>query len=298
MAIGCADLHLSLSPPACRSAEPDWLSAQGRVLDEINSLAQKYRCPVVAAGDIFDKYDPKPELLSFAMEKLHGWYCVWGNHDLHLRLGDSLHKSGLWALHLCGAVLLLQQQSCELGGSCPARLHPFPYGRRPQQLTQGHSLILDIAVVHDYVWWKDAGHPGASQDSHLNSFRKKVKGYDVVLVGDNHIPWVWDDGTQWIVNCGGLFRRTSDQLDYRPACWLIRSDNSVLPHYVDVSKDKFVDQRDRLVRGGGRVDHGRFLAELGGLTDTAISFPEAVRRKLDGEGVCPEVRKIVEEALE
>ena len=55
LAIFLADIHLSLKAPLWRSAEPDWLGAQVRTLEEVRELHELHKCPVICAGDIFDR---------------------------------------------------------------------------------------------------------------------------------------------------------------------------------------------------------------------------------------------------
>jgi len=77
LAILMADIHLSLKAPIWRSAEPDWLDAQARPLKEVKLLQDKYKCPVICAGDIFDRsrktadgWNAPAELINYAIEYL------------------------------------------------------------------------------------------------------------------------------------------------------------------------------------------------------------------------------------
>src|SRR4051812_12555947 len=63
----CSDIHLSHKPPIARSAEPCWYSAMQRQLDELRSVALELDVPIFVAGDIFDRWNPPPELINFAI---------------------------------------------------------------------------------------------------------------------------------------------------------------------------------------------------------------------------------------
>ena len=52
-AILVADIHLSHSPPVARSAEENWYEAMARPLNQLRNLAEKWRAPVICAGDVF-----------------------------------------------------------------------------------------------------------------------------------------------------------------------------------------------------------------------------------------------------
>src|SRR5688572_18895632 len=92
IAILCADLHLTLRPPLCR-ADKNWMLTQRDYLLQIrklqepahlkNHLEATAKIPVICAGDIFDRWNPPPELVNFALRFLpNGMICVPGQHDL------------------------------------------------------------------------------------------------------------------------------------------------------------------------------------------------------------------------
>jgi DNA repair exonuclease SbcCD nuclease subunit len=62
LAVLVADLHLSLQQPACR-ADENWLAVQKRYLKQLSVIG----LAVICAGDIFDRWNPSPELLVFAI---------------------------------------------------------------------------------------------------------------------------------------------------------------------------------------------------------------------------------------
>src|ERR1700684_2614264 len=64
-----ADVHLSLKPPIARSCEKDWLMAQARPIRQVNSIGLKHGVPVFCGGDLFDKHNPPPELLSWCLKE-------------------------------------------------------------------------------------------------------------------------------------------------------------------------------------------------------------------------------------
>ncbi len=296
-AILTADIHLSHTPPVARSLEECWYKAQLRSLKQLCDLQEKYQVPIIVAGDIFHKHSPPPELINFALEHLPAIYAVPGQHDLPMHNYADIKKSAYWTMvkgDKVGNLLPDKPQQLYNG----IQLHGFPWGFEPKPLTKGHSLYQDIAVIHKYLWIKDKGYQGAPDANRLKKCKNSLKGYDVCLFGDNHIPFMVRNGEQTIVNAGSLMRRNIDQIDYKPAVWLLKSDNAVEKHYLDCSEDKFieVDQLKKIKIAGKSMT--KFLENVRDLGEVAISFEEAVKRYLRKEKVNKMTEKIIMAAIE
>lgn len=294
--IAIADIHLSHTPPVARSTESNWYAAMTRPLKQLRKLQEQYQVPIVCAGDIFHKWNPPCELINFALEHLPLMYAIPGQHDLPMHSYADIERSGYWTLVKAGRIKDLAPD--RPGGFENVRINGFPWGHEITPIDDAHDLCQEIAVVHQYLWIKGCGYHNAPADKRLKACKSKFKGYDVVIVGDNHTPFKVTKNHQTVLNCGSLFRRNIDQIDYKPAVWLVKSDNTVEPVYLDCSKDKFLES-DKLARikVGGKSMH-QFLERLKDLKDVALSFEEAVSRYLRKEKVSSEVEKIILAALE
>jgi DNA repair exonuclease SbcCD nuclease subunit len=304
-AILCADIHLSHVPPVSRSTEPCWYSAMLRPLKQLSKLQKEYQVPILCAGDLFHKWNPPPELINFALEHLPPMYAIPGQHDLPMHSYKDIKKSAYWTLVKAEKILNLPPDAPL--GVRDLRLHAFPWGYEPKPLTNPYGITQEWAVVHKYLWIKGKSYQSAPEANRLKKCKGQFKGYDLVVIGDNHIPWVYkreninnkvEYTTQIIVNCGSLMRRNIDQIDYKPAVWLVHDDNTAEPHYLDVSKDKFLETEDlkKVTVGGKSI--GDFLRKILDLKDVTISFEEAVERYLKKESVSDEVKNIVLAAIE
>lgn len=246
----------------------------------------------------FDRWNPPPELINFALDELPSLYAVPGQHDLAHHSYEDIRKSGYWTLVKAGRVVNLPALSpVEVPGITPLRLWGFPWGTQVMPLTDPCDLVLDVAVVHAYFWTKGRGYPGASEEGLPSRWKKRVRGYDVAVFGDNHTPCHIPRGNLGIemYGCGGFFRRKSDERDHQPSVGLLRSDGSVTRHYLNVEADRFVDDVREAATAPGLEG---LLEELGRLADRGIDFAVAVRRALDNEGVSETVRAVVLKALE
>jgi hypothetical protein len=288
-----SDLHLSDKPPACREREHDWYAVQSRVMGEVADLCASHKAPFVFAGDLFDKFDVSSQLITLAMLRLpYEVYAVPGQHDLPHHRYDGLDKSAFGVLVAAGRVNLLEPGVPE--GLRDLVLHGFPWGFEPKPCPPRHELDgrLHVAVCHHYVWTKSCSHPEARDDDRLGVMRRKVEGYDASLFGDNHKGFL--DGK--VLNGGALQRRVSDQLNYRPSVGLLHADGSIALHFLDVTRDVFDPTVKETKAAGPAVDARRFLSELKAL-GCELDFKDAVRRRLEGDGVAGAIADAVWECV-
>ncbi len=297
LAILIADLHLSLQPPIARSAEPDWLEAQARQLHELADLSINLNgpmlpnVPIICAGDIFDKALPPVELINFALLHLPQMYAVPGNHDLLYHRYNDIHRSGYWTLMKVGRIENIPPHG--IITTPTMRLHGFPCGFDPKPIKNKKDLLLDIAVVHQYVWTKQTGYPGASEGNRLKEFREKVKGFDVAVLGDNHQSFTSQSEEDCsIVNVGGFFRRKMDEINHKPSVGLLHANGTITRYYLDVSKDKFLEA-DTIIKATEGIGCETFVEELRNLADNALDFADKMTKLLGREKVDSIVKELV-----
>ncbi len=298
VALLVADLHLSHKPPVARSAEPDWYAAMERQLRELQNLSTSLNgplsppVPIICAGDIFDSAKQPVELVNFAIQHLPQMYAVPGNHELPCHRYDDLHKSPYWTLVKAGRVIDLTPWKDHCIGNLI--MHGYPYGFEPKPLEHWEADIpLQVAVVHQYVWTKESGYPGAPESHRLKEFRKKVKGYDVAVVGDNHKSFTsHSDKETTVMNVGGFFRRKIDEIDHKPSVGLLMVNGRVKRHYLDVSKDKFLTA-ERLTTMMEGIGFETFVESLQGLADNALDFSERLMQWLERKKVNQETKETI-----
>lgn len=291
----CSDIHLSHRPPVARSVEDDWYEAMGRQLDELRRVGVENEVPIFIAGDIFDRWNPPPELINFAIRRLPKCYAIPGQHDLPFHSLQDIRKSAYWTLVEAGVITNL-----EGGGNahCVGSLviHAFPWGTPLAPCPTEHlsALGMNVALVHMYLWKKNRGYPGAPKEKLFSNLRPILSTYDSVFVGDNHIRWRYRS----TINCGGFFRRKSDEVESQPAVYLLRSDGFIEERNLDVTRDKFLSKTelDRFEKEARKC--GGFVEELSSLEEDAIDFKEAMGRFMDENRVSKGVREWVVKSME
>lgn len=296
VAVCCGDIHLSDEPPIARRVQGvDWYKTQANYLDQVHGLCERHGAALIISGDVFDDgWRPKkcpPRLINLAIEHLPKFtYGVPGQHDLQNHRLDQLRRSAFWTLVKSGKLTYLEpDRPIHLPWMS---LHGFPWGVEPKPLREKHSLALQVAVVHKYVWVEGAGHSGAKPDAHLNSVRRRLRGFDIACIGDNHTPVFKPHKTKCsVVGCGSFMRRRRDELEHWPWVGLILANGKVKRHYLDVSGDQFADTpRDNK---GAAVDAASVVAELTALGEAALDFADALRRYREAHGLDDSVWELV-----
>ncbi len=304
IAVLCSDIHLSHTPPVSRAAEPDWYEAMLRPIKQINYLSNTNNCPVVCAGDVFDRWNSPPELVNFAIKNLPRMYAIPGQHDLPYHDFNEIKKSAFWTLVECEVVELLYPNSCMMA-SQDLCLWGFPWGSPVQPLEEdaknNHTAIngtVHLAVVHEYVWRQGSTYPGAPEENNVSNLRRRLTGYDACVVGDNHKGFLSKgagDGIH-ILNNGSLMRRKSDEIPYRPQVGLLHADASITTHELTYEDDKFIHEAYVTNVEEKANEHlEEFLQGLKKLGAEGLSFTDALVRYMEdnklGPPVCEALRK-------
>jgi DNA repair exonuclease SbcCD nuclease subunit len=293
--LAVADIHLSHKAPVARSAEEDWYSAMARQLTELSQLAIEHRVPIVCAGDIFDKWNSPAELINFAIKYLPKMYAIPGQHDLPQHSYEDIKKSAYWTLVEAGTITHFDK-TIDVAGTHPIRLHGFPYGFSVNSIGKKHDLIIEIAIIHAYIWAKDKGHIGADENKRAKEWMKNLTRFDFAIFGDNHIPFTVKGEECTIVNCGGFYRRRSDEVKHKPSVVKLYSDGSTERHYLDTKKDKFIDVKEILSKIGDNEIEG-FLDELNSLADASIDFRSAIEQSIEKMKVTESVKRVILKAM-
>lgn len=308
IAILVADLHLQTTPPPAR-AGGDWWQQMADSLGQVNALAKLYECPVIAAGDIFNKWDAdgnsaSARLITFAMQHLAGWYVLPGQHDLPHHRYDLIEKSAYWTCAAtAGGFFNLEKDGVyDLPGGLT--VYPFPWGCEVTPPENPKGGRVHLAVIHAYVWGKaDDAYPDAPADAQLPAWRTRLAGYTAAVFGDNHRPCEGRTGGCLAFNPGSLMRRYTDQADHKPSVGLLRADGTITRHYLSTAGESFA-----VCLGGGVVPYlaaavaadpalAEFTRSLGDLGEGGLDFTAALLRHLETCAPSPAAKALLLAAL-
>lgn len=306
LAILCSDVHFSHLAPLARSSEPDWYEAMRRPLNQMRELVIENECPLIIAGDIFDKWNSPPELINFAIDELKrfrpfGVYCIPGQHDLPGHNYQEMRRSAYGSLIRAGAVIDVPGGEVKIlnNGVC---IHSFPWGFPVKPLSEDDKIALELpgdirvhlAVVHAYIWKAGCSYPGADDAKLVANVKESLEGYTAAVFGDNHIGF--QSGK--VLNNGGLMRRKIDEIDYRPGCGILLENGTIVRHYFDTSEDSFIDREKYLEVKKEDLNFDDYIEELREMGLSTLDFREELKRRMEIAKTDRAVRSTVLELLE
>jgi hypothetical protein len=297
IAIQLSDIHISTCPPA-RANEPDWFAAMARPLDEVKRLVDAYNCPVLCAGDVFDKYSASPELINWAIDHLPKVIAIPGQHDLPLHSLEDIGRSAFWTLVQANVITpIIDPSDNMVRAGENLVVHGFPYGVNVKPCEMDNDL--HVALIHSYVWNGKHHYPGAPKDQNILEWKDRLAGYDVAVFGDNHDYWNTPLGSTDVFNCGCLIPRKSDERKYKPSVGLLHDNGVVYRHFLDCSQDKWVDtpESEPIKIEGGMEE---FLDGLRELSADSLDFRQAVNRYMEenDKKIGAQIKAILTEAME
>ncbi len=234
--------------PECRT--DDFLKAQKNKIYFIKQLQEKYSCPILVAGDLYDKGNPSHELNEWLLRLLpNEMYTIPGQHDLWYHRIDSLHKSGLGVLGAAGKVKIISDNFILIKSQKEVFTVVVGFGWRTILLSATKIIsekeiayleegtknkIKKVALCHTLAYEKKPW-PDAPDSGNAKTIMKKLKGFDLIVCGDNHQPFTIKHGNQLLVNPGSLMRMSADQIDHRPRVYLWYADtNEVAAVYLPI----------------------------------------------------------------
>jgi len=284
-AILTADWHLRESTPTCRT--DDFEEAQWAKVKQVSELQQKHGCPILHAGDLFDHWKPSPRLLSLASENMpDDFISVYGNHDLPQHSLDLVHKSGLYNLIINGKVERLEYAGERIDVGFDNSWF--------------HIKERSILLTHVYTYTGKVPFPGAESEPTGNWLLDEHPDFDLIVTGDNHIPFVCKEDERYLVNPGSLTRQKSDQIDHRPRVYLYNArKNKIKKHYLDVPDGEEVISRVHIEKKEERDERiSAFVERLGTEWEADLDFEENLNRFIKENDISEETEEICFKALD
>lgn len=310
-AILTSDWHLMEKVPACRT--DNFLKAQDDKVYSIDQLQREHNCPILNAGDLFDKGNPSHELIEWLLRTLpNEMYVVPGQHDLWHHRMDSLNKSGLGVVGTAGRVkvvsdrfVLVKSQkevfTAVIGFGWGKTLLPLAESvsrKEMVRLEEGfEGSVRKVALCHTLAY-ENKPWPDAPLSGNAKAIMDKLEGFDLIVTGDNHKPFIVKKGEQLLVNPGSLMRLSADQIDHKPRIYLWFADtNEVEPVYLPIQRGavsrehiEIAEKRDKRMEA--------FVKRLDGDFSVELSFEENLKKHFQANRTSQSVKDLVWEAIE
>jgi len=282
-AILMADMHLRDDQPVART--DSYWEKQFVKLDFIGGLQDPYPDPppILNAGDLLNHWKPSHQLITEIMQHMpRKFYTVLGQHDLPQHNLKLYFKSGIAPLEEAEKITILP--SCHFGQTPDSH---------PSFVINGRNIL----VWHFMTYKDEKPFPQHKGPSALRIL-KKYPQYDLILTGDNHIPFVEEYEGRLLVNPGSMMRITAKQIDHKPRVYLWYADtNTVKPVYLPIEQgvisrehiDKVQDRDERI--------HA-FISKLNEDWKAEMSFEENLKAFFNVNKVPGTIQNIIHKAME
>jgi DNA repair exonuclease SbcCD nuclease subunit len=291
-----SDKHLREpdAQPICRldnAWETQWIK-----LDFITSLQDKYGCPVVNAGDLFDKWKPSPYLLSKVMEHLPNQFLsIYGQHDLPEHNFKLRYKSGIRTLETAFKLQTLGKYT----NLTHLKFCVYGCNWKESPVSDVNPNIINVLVWHTFTYQGKEPWPGCT-DPKAKTLLRKYPQFDLILTGDNHTPFVEEFEGRLLVNPGSIMRMDADQINHRPRVYLWYAEtNTVEPVYIPINPAIDVISREHLEHKKQRDKRiNAFIDRLDNDWKVELSFENNLKAFQQQNKVDEQVMGIIYKSLE
>jgi len=237
-----SDWHLRETVPICRT--DDFFKAMEKKVDFIFSLAQKFSCPILVAGDLGHSPKWSCRLLEWFISKVTEdlkIFVIPGQHDLLNHRLDSWKNCAIGVLYASEVITLLGpedlQNSWEFDDFIVCA---YPYGIPISGVRIRKGDKPRLAMIHQLVFNAQRGKWQEDQGSLALSLLKSFECFQIIHSGDNHKSFIAKDKGRLLVNPGSILRMTTDQFDHLP-CVYLWDGQSCEPVYLPI-EDNVIDR--------------------------------------------------------
>lgn len=176
----------------------------------------------------------------------------------------------------------------------------FPWGAklRPyKSLSKGLQGTRKVALVHTLTYSGKPSWPGM-QAYEAKELLRIMEGFDLVVVGDNHQPFVVEHKGRLLVSPGSMMRMSADQIDHRPRVYLwYAKENRVEPVYLPI-KHGVIDEAKSAQRHARDERLDAYVNKLKRGAGMGLSFERNLEAYCKENRVEKSVQQIIYDAME
>jgi DNA repair exonuclease SbcCD nuclease subunit len=265
-------------------------------LRQIIKLCNKYEAILILAGDIFDSPTVGHKVVNVIIQLLGKLktkcIIVPGQHDQVNHLKD-LEASPLFTLHLSKKIEILHNRNpYNIGYD----VYGSGFGTNPVGIERGKNIL----VIHKSITPEKPPFFLPDAISAKEAF-KKYDGYQYIISGDYHVPFIKKVGKRLLINCGSMMRENVDQIEHKPRVYLLDLEkNRAKPIFLKIENYESVFALDMVKKKEASL----LSDELGELVDVLKEsnkrpdFIQTVKVISNSEKVGKKVIKKTEELIE
>jgi len=220
------DWHLTENKPERRS--DNYTKAQELKINFIIEASKKYGVDIILQpGDLCDKWEIKDKFKTRwirILKKLPNIACVYGQHDCRYHTSDT-DNTPFGVITEALGYKILSSKPYDIGGGI------YLYGAGwnkpiPKIITHNdfNILVIHKMIVMDKLWDQQEDYQVAG------SFLRR-HNFDLIVSGDNHQTFYYEDKGRWLINAGSLMRNKIDQEDHKPCVFIFDTDSRSFDQY-------------------------------------------------------------------
>ena len=292
-----SDLHILFDRPEGR--KDDILQTMKKKMTFILEYANTHGFSILQAGDFFDV--PRSwRLLPLYIELLKYWgvdiYVVYGQHDTYLYSEGTRDRTMVGVLAKMGVVKILDKEGTRFDAN--TKVYGTSYGQEvpiPNKTVRTNILVIHAPILKKKIW------EGQEGSSYADEYLRMHKEYDLILCGDIHQKFLFEEDGRTICNTGCILRKSVDQWDYIPGFYVYDTETKEtkwqeIPH----SPPEEVMSREHLDQVESK---NKMLEEFistvknrGG--EKGISFKDVLLQVLEENKIEEEVKEALSEVME
>jgi DNA repair exonuclease SbcCD nuclease subunit len=215
----CADLHIRSDCPRCRIDE-NWEETQRLMIQEIVSIANNHKCPLVITGDLTDSSSIPVRLLIMLIEefsKIDKEVCLLaGNHCLAYHSINNVKNSSI------GLLLSVSKGHNKIVEGMSE------YGQWAHFNTELQGDETGLLFIHRLVFESIKTMPPNVSAITASDLLKEYPDSKWIFLGDNHSFFHYEKNGRHVLNPGCTIRQKSDEQKYKPSVCYVDTDKEIV----------------------------------------------------------------------
>lgn len=274
-----------------------------RKIEFINETHNKYpNIPILDGGDLCNKYRLDPEVEAWCILNLpKGIITVAGNHEIPNHNINYLHKSSLSVLRASNVVRILYGNYCRIEAfHIRTSIYGFSYGEKIDYVVLKNKRYRSIAILHTMVYPpKEVPKTGNIKYPDGLKLLKKMKGFDLIIVGHNHQSFIIEYKERKLISPGSLMRMSIDQKDYKPRIFLWSWESNELESIdVPIKKKVLTNRYSKISKEKEEKRMNSFIEKLNSGDELEISFEKNMKNFLETNKTKKSVKGIINKIME
>jgi len=235
-----ADLHIRADRPRCRIDE-NWEVTQREMVEELVSIANKYKCELFLDGDIFDSPNCPARFIVMMIEELSKIdtkvYFIAGNHEIPYHSMDNVENSSI------GIFMSMAKEHTKIVNGMSK------YGQWSHFNSEIKGKETGLLFMHRLVFENIKSMPPNTQAITAQDLLSEYPNIKYIFLGDNHGSFFYKKNNRYVINPGCTIRQSVDEQSYKPSVFFVDTDKEIIEKIflsddAKMVEDSYIIERD------------------------------------------------------